>query len=230
MIYYITEAVMRDTRKNKEYFDQYIEYQNARIARSLEKLETADGVKRQRILMSLVTYEIDLLKAEFSAGASKNEIKKLLVDAIDIISDYNNFTYNDLVILLSLSIMVSEQSKISILINSQLNKIKSDRLLNCLSSYIKTKKIIWDDDLQLSGSYSKLNDVFNENSQSNQTVKLYEYLNSYYDSQNDSYWYNTHTSSNDTYTGYWSFESGAISIMLKLNTSMLKKSEYYPYF
>ena len=42
---------MRDTRKNKEYFERFIEYQNNRIAKKLEKLQNADEDKKQRILV-----------------------------------------------------------------------------------------------------------------------------------------------------------------------------------
>ncbi|KXY58127.1 hypothetical protein AT278_02010 [Bacillus cereus] len=34
---------------------------------------------------------------------------------------------------------------------------------------------------------------------------------------------------NDIYSGYWSFESGAIVKILKLDDSNLKDTSYYPY-
>ncbi|MFJ1118057.1 PoNe immunity protein domain-containing protein, partial [Bacillus thuringiensis] len=42
-------------------------------------------------------------------------------------------------------------------------------------------------------------------------------------------WYDAHENKHDNYSGYWSFESGAIAKILKLDDSTLKDSSYYPY-
>ncbi|MEH7450841.1 PoNe immunity protein domain-containing protein, partial [Bacillus toyonensis] len=42
-------------------------------------------------------------------------------------------------------------------------------------------------------------------------------------------WYDAHENKHDIYSGYWSFESGAIAKILKLDDSTLKDSSYYPY-
>jgi hypothetical protein len=62
---------MRDIRKNQDYFKKYLDYQYSRIEKKTAKLEDCDNDKKQRVLMSLTGYEVDLLKAEFSAGATK---------------------------------------------------------------------------------------------------------------------------------------------------------------
>ena len=72
---------MRDVRKNKVYFESFIEYQRSRIEKKLEKLQEADEAKKQRILVSLTSYEIDLLKAEFSIGAPIEKMRTLLCDS-----------------------------------------------------------------------------------------------------------------------------------------------------
>lgn len=36
-------------------------------------------------------------------------------------------------------------------------------------------------------------------------------------------------SKNDTYCGYWGFESGAIVKILDLDDSIIKNTSYYPY-
>ena len=65
---------MRDTRKSFDYFKDYLDYQYLRIDKKTAKLKDSDEEKRQRILVSLTGYEVDLLKAEFSIGASKDNI------------------------------------------------------------------------------------------------------------------------------------------------------------
>jgi hypothetical protein len=42
-------------------------------------------------------------------------------------------------------------------------------------------------------------------------------------------WYNSHKSKNDTYCGYWAFETGALVKILGLNDEELKDVPYYPY-
>ena len=84
---------MRDTRKDNIYFDKYLEFQHSRIEKKVEKLKESDNEKKQRILVSLVGYETDLIKAEFSTGASKNKMKALMNSAIQIAIEYKNITY-----------------------------------------------------------------------------------------------------------------------------------------
>ena len=77
---------MRDTRKDKEYYKAYLDYQNQRIEKKSAKLAETQGDKKQRVLVSLTSYEIDLVKAELSYGASKENLETLLIHAMDIIS------------------------------------------------------------------------------------------------------------------------------------------------
>ena len=151
---------MRDTRKDKEYFDKYMKYQNTRIDKKEAKLEDADEDKKQRILVSLTSYGLDLLKAEFSMGAAKDELKSLLNRVIKIVGDYKNITYEDLLNLISLSIMVNDKSEVIKLIKFHQDKIEKDRLLNFLSMYILGKQPIWDKGIDLSEEFTLLNKVF----------------------------------------------------------------------
>ena len=96
------ERDMRDVRKNQEYFSSYLDYQYSRVEKKTGKFKESSGEKKQRILTSLTGYETDLLKAEFSAGASKEDLKVLLIRAIEIASEYKSITYEDFLVLLFL--------------------------------------------------------------------------------------------------------------------------------
>ena len=124
---------MRDTRKDEIYFNKYLEFQYNRIEKKTEKLKESDNIKKQKILLSLVGYELDLIKAEFSLGASKEKIKVLLNRATKIAIEYKNITYEDLLNLLSLAIIVNDTEEAIKLVKSNNSKVKNDRLLNCLS-------------------------------------------------------------------------------------------------
>ena len=218
---------MRDNRKNKAYFDSFLKYQYSRFENQTEKLKKADTVKKQRILLSLTGYELELLKAEFSAGASKETIKSLLKRATRIAEEYENITYEDLLNLLSLAIMVNYASAVENLVKNNIDRIKNDRLLNYLSMYILGNIPKWDNNLDIPEEFSGLNKVFVTD---NKEAEMYEYLNGWYKNHSGYGWYNSHKGNSDTYCGYWSFESSAIAIILGINDDNLRKSVYYPYF
>ena len=59
---------------------------------------------------------------------------------------------------------------------------------------------------------------------------LKNYLEKFwYKGHSSSGWYEAHKSKENTYAGYWSFESAAVVKLLKLDDSMFKDNAYYPY-
>ena len=215
---------MRDTLKSKEYYDAFLQYQNSRIEKKILKLDNCDEEKKQKILISLTGYEIDLLKAEFSAGASNDMLKRLLVDAINIIADNTNITYDDLLTLLSLTVILDVKEDVSKLIEFNRERVCSDRLLKCLSEYITKGSTRWDYDLLIRGEYDGLNQIFDNN---DKIGALENYLSSWYKNHSSYAWYNTHLLDTDTYCGYWSFEAAAIARILGIEDDSVN-SAYYP--
>ena len=67
-------------------------------------------------------------------------------------------------------------------------------------------------------------------STSDKETALLEYLDGWYKNHSEYSWYDSHKSNTDTYSGYWSFEATAISIILGLDESKLRESVYYPSF
>lgn len=215
---------MRDKRKDIEYYRAYLDYQYSRIEKKFAKLAEAEGEKRQRVLVSLIGYEIDLLKAEFSYGASKENLKTLLIRAMSIVSENANVTFDDLLTLLSLAVMLEAGSDAKKLIDSKASSISDDRLLNFLSTYIKIGKGDWDQSISLRTEYKLLNDVFTSD---DKEASLNEYLEKWYESHSGYAWYNSHLRDTDTYCGYWSFESAALAMIMDLDSTKVD-SEYYP--
>ncbi len=216
----ILESAIRDTYKNKSYFDQYIKEQRARIDTKLVKLQDASGDRKQKILMSLIGYYIDLLKAEYSNGASKATMKALLVEALKNIEDYKNATYDDLLVLLSLNVMLDTQSSIKKLVASNKSTIAKDRLLTYLEDGGKN----WNGGIPLNQHYKLLDDVFTGDPESSMET----YVKNWYESNSDSAWYNRHMSDTNTYSGYWCFEAAAIVKLLHISDSKLTKYSTYP--
>ena len=218
---------MRDNRKNREYFISYLDYQYSRIENKVKKLNDCDEEKKQRILVSLTNYEIDLLKAEFSFGATKEKMRPLLIDAINRLADYKKMTYEDLLNLLSISILVDAKKESLKIINSNRQMIRSDRLLTYLSTYIEKGTGVWDIKLSLQNDYNGLNLVFEKD---NKEDAVLSYLSNWYSNHSEYSWFDSHKKSEDTYCGYWSFESAAIAITLGLDETKLQNSDFYPMF
>ena len=218
---------MRDNRKNREYFISYLDYQYSRIENKVKKLNDCDEEKKQRILVSLTNYEIDLLKAEFSFGATKEKMRPLLIDAINRLADYKKMTYEDLLNLLSISILVDAKKESLKIINSNRQMIRSDRLLTYLSTYIEKGTGIWDNKLSLQKDYNGLNIIFEKD---NKEDAVLSYLSNWYSNHSEYSWFDSHKKSEDTYCGYWSFESAAMAITLGLDETKLQNSDFYPMF
>lgn len=216
---------MRDIRKNQDYFNAYLEYQYLRIEKKTAQLKESFGDKKQRILLSLTGYEVDLLKAEFSSGASKDNLKTLLIRAIEIVKDYENITYEDLLVLVSLSVILNVEQDAKKLIQKNSKKIESDRLLKFITSFIEDGKGVWENRVSLVKEYSLLDNVFNE---SDKEKAMLNYLNHWYENHSEYAWYDAHIRDTDTYCGYWSFEAAAILKILGLSCDKVKESEYYP--
>jgi len=215
---------MRDKRKDKEYYRAYLDYQYSRIEKKSAKLAESEGEKRQRVLVSLTGYEIDLLKAEFSCGASKENLKTLLIRAMSVISENADVTFDDLLTLLSLAVMLDAGNDAKKLIDSKADFISEDRLLSFLSTYIKNGKRDWNQSVSLRKEYDALNNVF---ASDDKEAALNEYLEKWYGAHSDYAWYNSHLRDTDTYCGYWSFESAALTKIMNLDITKVD-SEYYP--
>lgn len=218
---------MRDKRKDKEYYRAYLDYQYSRIEKKSEKLAESEGEKRQRVLVSLTGYEIDLLKAEFSYGASKENLKTLLMRAMSIVSENANVTFDDLLTILSFAVMLEVGSDAEKLIDSKASIISEDRLLNFLSTYIESGKGEWNQGISLRKEYELLNEVITSG---DKEAALNEYLEKWYEAHSGYAWYNSHLRDTDTYCGYWSFEAAAVAKILKLDNEKMNDSEYYPVF
>ena len=88
-------------------------------------------------------------------------------------------------------------------------------------------KPVWNESIPLKEEFILLDEVINAEAKED---KLCDYLNGWYKNHYGYSWYNSHLGNEDTYCGYWSFESAAIAVILRLDENKLKNSEYYPYF
>lgn len=216
---------MRDTRKGARYFESYIEYQKGRIEKKKQKLSVSNGSVKERVSRTLLMYQIDMLVAKFSYNATGQELTDLINEICDTAKNLRSLDYEQLQIILSISVMTGNSSdKIITLIRGQSMLIDSDKLLHCLAAYICDRSVEW------SGTF--LYDIFSaldsiDRAGDRQKV-LSDYLNSWYSNHKDFAWYDSDKNDKNTYVGYWSFESAALSVIFKVSDDELKKNPYYP--
>lgn len=219
--------MIRDKRKDKKYFDSYIAYQADRISKKAEKLIAVqdDLNKRNRINLSLIKYKVDMLIAQFSVGADAKTLEKYLKDAVNTAIDMQKLDYESALVLMSISIMLSDDISIKKISEKHKTFISEDKLLNLMSVFAESGKLLWNGKFVVLEAFDGLENIYNS---SDREKLLLDYLFEWYDNRKDASWYESDKKSNDTYVGYWSFESAALAKIFSISENKLKQNIYYP--
>lgn len=228
--------IIRDKLKDEKYFREYIDTLTKRIVR-FEKITQSvvveKGIKDIGALNGLTTLQgfyINMISAKYSIGEDLEEIKKYVIKIVDISLQFqNNPVYSILLDILSLLEMIPlENEKKDAFLKLISKEHDDDFLINILISKTQyTKRILFPE------SYASLKEVIdlaNDNQKEKSIQRLKKYLDKeWYKGHSDAGWYNSHKSKHNIYSGYWSFESGALVKILDLDDSSLKEQQYYPY-
>ena len=219
--------MIRDKRKDKKYFDAYIAYQADRISKKTEKLSAAQGddSKGERINKSLINYKVDMLIAQFSVGADAKSLEKYLKDAVNTAIDMQKVDYESVLVLMSISIMLSDNESIKKISEKHKTLISEDKLLNFMSVFVESGKLFWNGKFIVPEVFDGLENLCDS---SDKERILLDYLYEWYDNRKDASWYESDQRSKDTYVGYWSFESAALAKIFSISESKLKQNIFYP--
>ncbi|AEK22619.1 Conserved hypothetical protein [Capnocytophaga canimorsus Cc5] len=195
----------------------------------------------------IINYYLDVIFAKYSAGYDISEIKTDFLHLLTITDELwqekslTEFTYQksepyygtdeyELVLnLISLGILLNCNDKEFEKIIKIRDKIPTkDILLDFFLSF-KDKRNIHKEQSK-SNTYKGLNELILKNDVSSLIKDLKTYLSkSWYKERSYAGWHNSHKSKHNIYTGYWSFESGALVKIIGLDDSLLKDQKYYPY-
>ena len=221
--------MIRDKRKSEEYFKEYIDYQNARIISKEKKLAEIDTdiEKKNRINLSQIKYKMDLIFAEYSAGYLPADIKKTVESAIDTAVEMPQVSFEFLLNILALQVILDDPYKINKLLEKYNRIITGDKLLNCFAKYVCEKKIVWEGTFSISSIFDCLDKIDTIEDKEN---VLITYLATWYENRKDASWYESDKNNNNVYVGYWSFESAAIVKIFDIKESKISESIYYPSF
>ncbi|EOP23545.1 MULTISPECIES: PoNe immunity protein domain-containing protein [Bacillus] len=235
--------MLRDKIKNDIYFNKFINYEEKRIEKFLllvekvieERGKDDKGVKNGYI--ALQGYHFNKLRAMYSAGCSIQTIRDFLPEVINIMEKVWNKEsgYIRMLWMISIAVMLNvEDKEFNRLIAMVRKEGLNDYLINYFIAFRNSEPSDFyeQSEFYVQYLYFKLKEVIESNkiSQENSIKNLEKYIKEYwYKGHLEEAWYDAHENKHDIYSGYWSFESGAIAKILKLDDSTLKDSSYYPY-
>jgi hypothetical protein len=227
----------RDKIKDVEYFEEYLKYQNERIekfttsALQAEKSRGLSDSSTQRAYGFVIGFVRDKIYASYSKGNPVEEIRSVYLQFVDICKKSTSLSYNHLIVLVSLAILLKPDSNIVSTVADLVNRHnKEDILLEGFKNYLEGKGFSYSSKVfEFEETYKNLYSVIQQTDLDKQVELLANYIqNIWYNSNNDSAWYNSHNSKADTYVGYWCFEGVALAIALGLNIDRLKGLNFVP--
>ena len=227
----------RDKLKDKSYFLEYINYQEERylrfenIKQKVIQERGRDDPAAMSIHFDLLGFQFNKLFAMYSIGNDVEEIRAFIPSVIDNLEKVDS-SYYHLLTMLSIVVLTgideNENNRLKEIVDRSEEK---DFLIDFLLNYLNPLWKIESTEYQFKIPYAALDKVIkcNEKDISIKNLKIY-LQNLWYKGHSDMGWHDTHKIEDDyIYSGYWSFESGAIAKILQLDDSSLKDTPYYPY-
>lgn len=197
--------MLRDSRKDDRYFEDYIIYQNKRIQKFRKIIETIteeDLDKRKKCLRMIANFQKDLFSAKYSIGADKKELRRIFDEYIVILNEIKTDEYAEYIDALA----------IGILLDWDINKIKNvavdDKIKDGLvKAIVNHGNIKGDKNLNFANYYQ----IFFYYLLGKKTLlDLVNYMTeTWYETNADFSWYDADKSSENIYTGYWCWLAGA---------------------
>jgi hypothetical protein len=194
--------------------------------------------------------------ALYSSGAGIVDVKDVFQTWFDVLGKIESYTYWDILLLFSWSILFDNEKDIlkkalslweGLVFNSedylycksdtQHDKTNcNDRLLSFLLNYIYQKVYGYSDVFEVSSKLVLFEEGYGDLSRlilyrnKEEQVKLFaDFLNfKWYSLHSDEGWYNSHKSKYDIYVGYWAYECAAVAKVLNFLTEDVKDLQYFP--
>lgn len=230
--------VTREKLKDDQHFKEYMTYENERILKFENAIEQVisergedDAVKATYIAVQ--GFYFNTVTALYSSGAPLEEIKTLFPQVIKIMKKCWNSdgAYVEMLWMISIGITLDVP-------NEQMEELKAlivkdglkDFLMDTLIHSFDNEWEVTTHEFSNPVPYQDLKVVLETNQSEVALDALKTYLDSkWYVGHDDMGWYESHVLQEDTYSGYWSFESAALVKIKKLNDSCLSENSYYPY-
>ena len=192
--------MLRDKMKNEEYFEKYLFHQFERISAMKERVTEFSDVKSKKsiCLGFLANYYRDYINALYSAGKSYDEVKKAFKEYVSVLSQIKITSYSDYINVVAMSVLFD----ISISDMKLVEEYMKDKLVNLLLNE-KSDNI----DLLYPNEYKIFSDYL-ECLSDFDSIRTYM-SDKWYEGCKELSWFDSHKSTEDVYTGYWSWVAGA---------------------
>ncbi len=207
---------VRDSRRNEDYFREYIQTQKGRIARFEEVFQKfqppEDAQKMEQCAVSLGNFYRDLFCAQYSAGEQKTVLQETYVRWLAYIRCLNAVPWSDAVDLLSLALLLGE-------------------------AVDETLSFPWEDALvrRLAGKsggevkFGKAVPFLRCLDGADGPEELREYLrNSWYADCRDASWHGAAERQDSTYCGYWCFTGAAVVRLKGFDPALFRETDCFP--
>lgn len=216
--------MIRDCLKNVDYYNEYIVSEQKRIDKFSKAMNALNEGTPQYNQCKTYLSNIyrNVINASYSKGCNKDEIR-IYVEKYFSYFDFDKHSgYADIIDALSFIIIFDIKG-------TDVTKIScDDSLVYTLCNFISSNEIkkSSDDNLKYYNLYHVFMDaLFNRISCDDFILFL---NNDWYGLNKDMYWFDSHKSDNNTYTGYWCWLGGAISKILNYPTSKICNCKYIP--
>jgi len=233
-------SLVRDTRRDARYFDEQVRHNEEWLEKSRGVIASPDTAPNQRRMLRHAVYrrELELLIARYSRGEPVAALRAAYPRVIDALAEYQQHAGNaaqdfdnfDAYVLalwiMALAVLLDvgdDQTRRAAqeLGNSRRDAI-FDRLLALrLPGQEETRTLMYP------RPYGPLRDALDA-SGDEQSQKLTEFLDGWYNGIKAAYWQGSHTGSDAGYFGYWCFELAAFVKQLGINDSTFADNLYYP--
>lgn len=247
---------MRDNKGFNTSFDSLIELYENSTKRRIRKLELGEISTERLNIVKQDMSKVYLYKtiAKYSAGYKIDELKEDLLQSIDLcyqswddewkLKDKNGKVYEQYILsaydemlwMLSLAFLIkipdSEFHKLVEVIDR--DRIKDLLFEFIISSKIKSRLPIsnesYKEHFHVPKVFEKLRNAIQENEKSISAKLIRDFIiKDWYKNHKSAGWHNSHKSPQNTYFGYWSFETAAIVKIIGINDEQINSSKYFPF-
>ncbi|MEY8356764.1 PoNe immunity protein domain-containing protein [Lachnospiraceae bacterium 54-53] len=221
----------RDSLKSKEYFDNYISYEDHRITKFtdvLNKLPAEESEKIRQCKQYLSTFYKNKLSAMYSAGYDKSSIKSIAEQYLTYSEQSGIGAYSDMVDALSLAIVFDFSP--DMLKHTLENPMFDDALVLFLKGMIKNKPV-YSGEVKLiyPEQYELFLEILSDSDLSAAEEKVVRFIeHQWYPLNKDMAWFDSHKNPNDVYSGYWCWLAAAIIKIKKMDKGKFVSCKYIP--
>ena len=220
---------MRDQIKDLEYFNEFLQEEQARITRFSDKLANGEVKPERQLPVKTKIHDLKLgiLTARYSRG---DELSALEGEYAELLKSWEGVWepdhYNKNLKMISLGVLFGGDPVLAKAMNAMLKEASIDDWLLSflLCSWMGSEMENKGGGLLFPADFSLLQKAVLAH---NGRESLQKYLSCWY--REDCGCYEAHKSSRKIYYGYWSFEAGAVAKILNIDDAGMERTPYYPY-